>query len=191
MYERAAPLGGPLSHLGGENLGQYLTRKDVKRRRLDRTVHLTGYDSIYGNALFVAAFRATNGGLLPDRAAYEPLTETKWAIDGIWDEVDGAVPIKWAPNEESCLIPFGPVLASHDRLSVAHGTIRKFPFAVEGGRLVLDLGEDELDDSVPRVQRMAARARWERMTEAERAKVIARAVRRRLRVLAAKRGKKK
>lgn len=172
-------------------MGKYISRQEAQRRRLDQTVHLNFYDTIYGNARFVAAFRKASGGLLPDRAGYEPLSETKWAIDGVFADLEGLVPIKWAPNEASCLIPFGPVLAGHSQLAVEHGYIRKIRWAVEDGRIVIDLSETHVRRSVPSLQRAAAKARWERMSKEEQEQAIMKAWRRQQGLRPVKRGKKK
>ncbi|HLO04989.1 MAG TPA: hypothetical protein VK191_17965, partial [Symbiobacteriaceae bacterium] len=89
--------------------------------------------------------------------------------------VDGAVPVKWAKNEGSCLVPFGPMLAKHEHLKVSLGQIRMLPFAVEDGRLILDLQHWKLDDSVPRKRLQAARARWARLSTEQKQAAIDRA----------------
>lgn len=153
---------------------KYVDRREVQRRNLDETAHLTGYNALYGHARFVKALRSVCG-FTPHWVGYEPLEWPKVAVDGLRKRVDGAVPVKWARNEESCLIGFGPILAKHPHLEVALGQIRKLPFAVEDGRLVLNLRNWKLDASEPQKRLWAARARWERMSREEKQKVIEKA----------------
>ncbi|HLO03236.1 MAG TPA: hypothetical protein VK191_09015, partial [Symbiobacteriaceae bacterium] len=99
---------------------RYADRKAFQRGQLDQTVHLTGYDAFYGHHRFVKALRSVCG-FKPDWVGYEPLDWPKVAVDGLRKPVDGAVPVKWAKNEGSCLVPFGPMLAKHEHLKVSLG----------------------------------------------------------------------
>jgi hypothetical protein len=155
----------------------YLNKKAVLRAQLDSTVHVTGYDTIYCNARFVAALRETTG-LKPRWVAFAPVPELKMAVEAAGRLVKGAVPVKWAPNEQGCMISFGPVLAEYELLAVAFGRIRKIPFVVEDGRLVLDCSQGELDDSMVVKRRQAMLERLRRMTPEEREAAIRRARRR-------------
>lgn len=67
------------------------------------------------------------------------------------------------------------MLAKHPHLEVKAGQVRKLPFRVEEGRLVLDLQAWELDESEPQKQMQAARARWARLSMAEKQELVARA----------------
>lgn len=154
---------------------RYVDRREVHRRNLDETVHLTGYDAIYGHARFVKALRAVCG-FKPRWVGFEPLEGPRIAVDGLRRKVYGAVPVKWAPNERSCLIPFGPVLAEHEELSVELGWIRKLPFFEEDGRIVIDLKNWQLARSEISRRRAAARERWRRMSREEKEAFMAKAV---------------
>jgi hypothetical protein len=153
---------------------KYVDRKAVQRERLDQTVHLTGYDALYGHARFVAVLRSS-AGFRPNWVGYEILEWPRVALDGLRAQVDGAVPIKWAPNERTCLIPFGPILAKHAELAVGRGWIRPIPFAVEDGRIILDLSQGKPRRSEPQRLRAAARERWERLPREEKERLVAKA----------------
>lgn len=155
-------------------MAQYASRQESLLKRLDQTAHLTGFDSLYGHLRFVQALRSACG-FRPEWVAYEPLAWPKVAVDALRRKVDGAVRVRWARNERSCLIPFGPMLAKHPHLEVKAGQVRKLPFRVEEGRLVLDLQAWELDESEPQKQMQAARARWARLSMAEKQELVARA----------------
>lgn len=154
---------------------RYANRTETQRERLDQSVHLNGYETIYGHFRFVQALRGVCG-FRPNWAAYEPLEWPKVALDGLRRKVVGSVPIKWARNERSCLISFRPILAQHEELAVPHGRVRLLPFEVVDGRIILDLQEWELDASEPAKRAAAARARWARLSAAEKQELMERAL---------------
>lgn len=135
---------------------KYVVAQEVRDQSKPRAIFVNAQGRVRFNGVSWAALLQCNQ---PPHlfAGFEPLTESRWAVDLVPKGTAGASAITRSKNNKTATTSFGAVLADRPDLKVEKGRQRQIPWIIdpETNRFVLLLDQEE---NIPSPKRGSAAA---------------------------------